>query len=138
MHALLLSDPSRILAGAMLLSIVTIEFGGWFVLRTSSGAVAATDFQRSFARAGHGHAGVLVTLGLVCLLLADASGLTGPLGWIARLGVPVAALLVPGGFFASSAGRGRTRPNRAFVLVWLGVASLALGVGVLGIGLLTG
>jgi hypothetical protein len=134
---LVLSDAARITAGIVLLSVVTIELGGSFLLRVVSGAVPLTDFQRAFARAGHAHAGVLVTLGLVCLLLAEASGLTGFVGWVARTGVLVAAILMSAGFFAASAGEGRTRPSRAIVVLWAGAVVLAAGVVTLGIGLLT-
>jgi hypothetical protein len=137
MTTLALSTESRVIAGAVLLTIVTIEFGGWFMTRIVRGAVPMTDFQRSFARAGHGHAGVLVLLGLIGLLYADATGLTGAPLWAARLGVPVAAILMSGGFFAASAGRGATAPNRFIALVWAGALSLAAGVLSLGVGLLT-
>lgn len=50
----------------------------------------------------------------------------------------VAALLIPGGFFFSSMGRGATRPNRLVALIAVGAVALAAGVGALGIGLLTG
>lgn len=138
MPALPLSDASRIIAGLLLLTIVTIEFGGYFMTKIVSGAVPMTDFQRAFARAGHAHAGVLVSLGLICQLLADATTLTGVAGWIARLGVPAAAMLMSGGFFAASAGRDVTGPNRFIALVWLGAACLAAGVIALGIGLIAG
>ena len=105
--------------------------------RIARGAVPMTDFQRSFARAGHGHAGVLVILSLVGLLYADATSLTGALLWIARLGLPVAAILMPAGFFASSAGRNATKPNRLVWVLWIGALSLAAGVISLGVGLLT-
>jgi hypothetical protein len=133
-----LSDASRVVAGLLFLTIVTIEFGGWFMTKIVRGDVPMTDFQKSFARAGHAHAGVLVTLGLVCQLLADATTLTGAVGWLARLGVPAAAVLMSGGFFASSAGRGVTAPNRSIAILWLGAASLAASVITLGIGLLAG
>jgi hypothetical protein len=136
MLAISLSDASRIVAGLLLLTIVTIEFGGWFMTKIVRGDVPMTDFQKAFARAGHAHAGVLVTLGLVCQLLADATMLTGVAGWAARLGVPAAAVLMSGGFFASSAGRGISRPNRFIAILWLGAAALAIGVVTLGIGLL--
>ncbi len=132
-----LSDSSRTIAGIVLLTIVTIEFGGTFLLRIVGGKVPMTDFQKSFARAGHAHAGVLVTLGLVCLVLADATGLSGFAGWIARAGVPLAAILMSAGFFLSSAGRDRTRPNGLIALLWLGAAALAAGTLTLGVGLLT-
>jgi hypothetical protein len=132
-----LSTASRTIAGALLLVLVTVEFGGWFMTRIVRGAVPMTDFQKNFARAGHAHAGVLITLGLVGLVLADATSLDGVVGWLARLGIPVAAALMSAGFFFSSMGRGEvTRPNRLIVLLWLGALSLAVGVVSLGLGLL--
>jgi len=135
--ALVLSQDSRVTAGILLLSIVTIEFGGTYLLRVVGGRVPLTDFQKSFARAGHAHAGVLVTLGLVCQILIDSTDLTGPAGVLARSGVPAAAILMSAGFFLSSMGRDVTKPNRLVMLIWAGAGSLALGVIALGIGLLT-
>jgi hypothetical protein len=135
--ALELSTDSRTTAGVVLLTVVAIEWGGWFMTRVVRGKVPLTDFQKAFARAGHAHAGVLVTLGLVCLVLADATELTGFASWLARTGVLLAAILMSAGFFVSSMGRGEiTQPNRFFALVWAGAASLAAGVVTLGIGLL--
>ena len=136
MQTLALSDATRIVAGLVLISVVTIEVGGWFLTRVVRGMVPMTDFQKAFARAGHAHAGVLVTLGLVGLILVDATGLTGVLAWVGRLGIPLAAILMSAGFFASSAGKDVTQPNRAMVVIWIGAASLALGALSLGIGLL--
>lgn len=134
---LVLSDAARSTAGIVMLSVVTIEFGGLVLLRVVRGRTPMTDFQRTFARAGHAHAGVLVTLGLVCLVLAEATSLTGIAAWTARTGVLVAAILMSAGFFLSSAGEGRTRPNRLIALLWAGVVALAAGVVTLGVGLLT-
>ncbi|WP_026922669.1 hypothetical protein [Glycomyces arizonensis] len=132
-----LSDDSRTIAGIVLLTVVTVEFGGTFLLKIVRGKVPMTDFQKSFARAGHAHAGMLVTLGLVCLILADATGLTGFAGWLARAGVPLAAIFMSAGFFLSSIGKDVTRPNGLIALLWLGAALLAAGVVTLGVGLLT-
>jgi hypothetical protein len=133
-----LSDASRTIAGVVLLTIVTIEFGGTFMVRVASGKVPFTDFQKSFSRAGHAHAGVLVILSLIGLVLADATDLTGFWGWVARAAVPLAAILMSGGFFAAMAGKGRTEPNQAIVILFAGAASLAVGTLTLGIGLLAG
>lgn len=134
--AISLSADARSTAGVLLLTIVAIEYGGFYLLRIARGREALTQFQESFARAGHGHAGVLVILALVCQVLADAADSGGLLGLLARNAIPLAAVLVPAGFFLSSTGRGVTQPNRLVGLVYAGMASLAAGVVSLGIGLL--
>jgi hypothetical protein len=135
---LLLSANARKTAGVLLLSIIAIEWGGWAMLRIVRGQHPTTDFQRSFARAGHAHAGVLVTLALVCQILADAARLAGPRAFMARNGVAAAAILFPLGFFLSSAGRGTTAPNRLIWFLYVGVVALGLGVLTLGFGLIAG
>jgi hypothetical protein len=134
---LLLSPEAMTTAGTLLLTIVLVEFGGLYVLRLVTGRQEATPFQKTFARAGHAHAGVLVSLALICQIFADAAGLDGPLATLARTGVPLAAILIPSGYFFSSSGRGATQPNRLIVLIYSGAVSLALGVVALGIGLLS-
>jgi hypothetical protein len=136
MTNLALSDASRIIAGVVLVTIVTIEFGGYYLTRVVRGQVPLTDFQKAFARAGHAHAGVLVTLSLVVLVLVDAAGMNAFWATVGRLGVPIAAILMPAGFFASSAGKDVTQPNRSIILLWVGAACLAIGTLTVGIGLL--
>jgi hypothetical protein len=132
-----LSPDARGTAGVLLLTIVFIEYGGWFMLRVVRGGQPATDFQKAFFRAGHAHAGMLVTLALVGQLLAAAAALSGPPATLAN-GIWVAAILMPAGFFLSAAGRDRTRPNALIALLYAGAAALAVGVVSLGVGLLAG
>jgi hypothetical protein len=131
-----LTDAARTTAGIVALSIVAIETGGVFMLRVVTGRERTTDFQQSFFRAGHAHAGVLVTLGLLCLVLGEATALEGFWRWLAQTGVLVAAIVMPAGFFFAAMGSGRERPNRAVVLLPLGAVVLAAGVTTLGVGLL--
>ena len=107
------------------------------MLRLVTGRAPATPFQKTFARAGHAHAGVLVGLALITQILVDATTLAEPLASIARSGVPLAAILFPAGYFLSSMGRERTAPNGLIVLLYAGAVSLGLGVVALGIGLLS-
>jgi hypothetical protein len=137
MTELTLSTETQTLAGVLLLALVTVETGGLYMLAIVRGKAPATSFQVSFARAGHAHAGVLLILALVCLVLADTAGQEGLLGWVSRAGVAVSALLMPGGFFFSSMGRGRAEPNGFIVLVYAGAILLALSLVSLGVGLLT-
>ena len=132
-----LSDPTRFTAGILLLTIVTIEFGGTYLLRIVRGAAPATSFQAAFARAGHAHAGVLVLFALVCQLYVDGVDLGGISEAIARDGVALAAILMSAGFFLSSAGKGRSEPNSLIVLVYAGAVSLAAGTLTLGYALVT-
>ena len=133
----LLSEDSRRLAGILFIALVTVETGGLYMLRIVRGQAAVTPFQEKFSRAGHAHAGVLLILALVCQPFVDATELTGGWEWLARSGVAVAALLMPGGFFFSSMGRGRTEPNGLIALVLLGALVLAVSLTTLGVGLLT-
>lgn len=131
-----LSDASRTIAGILLLTVLAVELGGLTVLRMTRGGQPATEFQKAFARAGHGHAGVFVIFALLAQILADSADLDGFAELVARDGIWAAAILFPLGFFLSSAGRDVTRPNRLIGLVYLGAIFLAAGVVTLAIGLL--
>jgi hypothetical protein len=82
-----LSANSRGTAGVLLLTLVAVEYGGWFMLRILRGRQPVTAFQQAFFRAGHAHAGVLVILALVGQILVDATRLYGPLADLARDGI---------------------------------------------------
>ena len=47
---------------------------------------------------------------------------------VARFGVPIAAILMPAGFFLSVLGKDPVTPGRAFILLWIGATSLTLGL----------
>ena len=134
---LVISSATLSTAGVLLITIVLVEWGGWYVLRLTRGRRAATPFQLTFARAGHAHAGVLVILALVAQLYLDAGRTSGVLETLARTGIPLAAILMPAGFFFSSAGKGRTAPNPFIWLLYAGAAVLGIGVVALGVGLLS-
>lgn len=131
-----MSPALAITAGAVLLAVVGIAYGGTFLLQVGAGKVGANDLQKKFFRAGHAHAGVLVTLGLVVELyleLAEVAPLWRGLGG----GVLYSAILIPAGFFLSVLGRDPARPGRLMILLWLGVASLVIGLVSAAIGLIT-
>jgi hypothetical protein len=130
-----LSPDVRGTAGVLLLTLVAVEFGGTFMLRLVRGSEPVTAFQQAFYRAGHAHAGVLVTLSLVTQLLLGAAGLSGVLAVLSN-GVWLAAILMPAGFFLSAAGKGRTQPSQLILVLYAGAAALAVGVVSLGLGLL--
>jgi hypothetical protein len=129
---------TTILLGALLLSLITVETGGWFLTRVARGAVPANALQKSLFRAGHAHAAVLLVLSVAVIPLLDTVTLPLALDLVARFGIPVAALLMPAGFFLSVVGKDPQRPGRAFALLWAGAGSLTLGLAAAGIGLIVG
>ena len=132
-----LSAATMSTAGTLLLTIAAVEYGGIFMLSIHRGRKEFTDFQRASFRAGHAHAGVLVILSLVALLYVDALEVSGFRAIAARSAIPLAAILMPAGFFLSATGEQRNAPNRLVALVYLGAASLAVGVVTVGLELLT-
>lgn len=131
----MLDPSSAITCGVVLLAVITIGYGGTFLLRVGAGKVPANDLQKSFFRAGHAHAGVLVILGLVVQLLMQTDGVPALAASLAD-GVLWAAILMSAGFFLSVIGRDPKKPNAFVALLWIGAASLAVGVGAAGIGLI--
>jgi cytochrome bd-type quinol oxidase subunit 1 len=134
----MMSSLSKLLCGLILLTVPSIQYGGYYLLTLLSGQTGQelTDYQRSMFRAGHAHAGVLVILALIGQLLLDAAHLPLWLAWVARLGFPLAAILVSAGFFAAAIGRGVTQPTPWIAVLYVGAGLLALAVLLTGIGLL--
>lgn len=121
-----MTDATTLIAGLLLITVTTSEFGGTFLLRILSGQHPEfADLQRSMFRAGHAHAGVLVILALVTLMFAHQAGLSAPIGWAVRLGFATAPILVSGGFFGAAMGKDRTRPGGLIAVLWIGVFILA-------------
>jgi hypothetical protein len=134
-----MTREARFMAGIILLTIPTIQYGGYFLLTSladRSSGYMDNALRQNFFRAGHAHAGVFVILSLICQILADSATLPTPWLWLARVGVPIAAILIPAGFFFSMVSPVATKPNGFISLIYLGIPFLAAGVLTLGIGLL--
>lgn len=131
-----ISPFMTIALGATVISVATIASGGAFLFRIATGAQGANDLQKTFFRAGHAHAGVLVTLGVLLAVLGNAAGASP--GWAngGALAVLVAAILIPAGFFLSVLGSDPARPNRVVTVIWVGAGLLAAGVITSGVAIL--
>jgi hypothetical protein len=127
-----------ILIGILLLALVTVESGGYFLTRVVRGHAPANRLQLGFYRAGHAHAAVLLVLSIAILAVISYAALDGFWLQLARLGVPIAAILMPAGFFLSVLGTEPERPNRLIWLLWVGVASLTAALLTAGVGLIAG
>lgn len=126
-------------SGIIILTVPTIVYGGYFLLTVLSGQhgeLGLTDFQKAMFRAGHAHAGVLVILALVAQLFVDQTKLNNTLKRIVRITMPLAAILISGGFFAAASGQGLTQPNNLIAILYAGIAVFITGLVTLGVGLL--
>lgn len=133
-----MTREARAVAGIILLTVPTIQYGGYFLLTSlmnRNSGYMGNPLRQNFFRAGHAHAGVFVILSLVCQILADGASLSTPWMWLARIGAPLAAILIPMGFFLSMTSPTATQPNAIVSLIYAGAACLAAGVIALGVGL---
>ena len=132
-----MSRSSRVLAGALLIVFPSVIAGGTSLLYmlTNEPEYAANPLRQDLWRAGHAHAGVLLLLALLVLRYVDEARLSPGWKWLVRLATPVAAILLPVAYFLSMLSPDATEPSGVINLAYLGAAILALGLFVLGIGL---
>jgi hypothetical protein len=135
-----MSPQSRLVAGILLLLLPTVEFGGASILSMLIGdpAYGQNDLRQDLWRAGHAHAGVWLVLSLVALRYVDEATLSEGMKWLVRLAFPAAAVLMPLAFFLSVLSPDATEPNAMIHLAYVGGVVLAVGLLVLGVGLIRG
>jgi Ni,Fe-hydrogenase I cytochrome b subunit len=134
-----MTREATLMSGIILITVPGIQYGGYFLLTSlmdRSSRYMDNPLRQNFFRAGHAHAGVIVILSLICQVLADAAKLPEGLLWFVRIGVPVAAILMPLGFFLSVPSPDSAKPNDLVRIIFVGAVVLALAVVILGIGLL--
>jgi hypothetical protein len=133
-----MSPHSRRLAGILLVIFPTIIYGGVSLLGLliSDPRYQENALRQDLWRAGHAHAGVLLMLALVCLRYVDEARLPGRLKGLVREAIPLAAILLPVGFFLSVLSPTATEPNAFIYCAYAGAVSLTFGLLTLGIGLL--
>jgi len=112
-------------------------FGGVSILTLLIGdpTYMENPLRQDLWRAGHAHAGVWLILALVALRYVDDANLSDAMKWFVRGSIPIAAMLVPAGFFLSVLSPDAKAPSRLIYLAYVGAVLLALGVLVLGVGL---
>jgi hypothetical protein len=125
------------LAGVLLITFPSVIVGGVSLLYmlTNEPEYAANSLRQDLWRAGHAHAGVYLILALVLLRYVDEADLSPGWKWFVRLDAPIAAILIPVAFFCSILSPASTEPNALINLAYAGGVLLALGLFVLGVGL---
>jgi len=126
-----MSRESRMFAGILLVVLPSVMYGGLPLLSFLTRDVPGyrdKALRCDLWRAGRAHAGVDLVLSLVMLRYVAFWK------WLARTGAPIAAILIPAGFFLSVAAPTATEPNRLLNLAYVGALLLAAGVLTLGVG----
>jgi hypothetical protein len=133
----IMTYESRRLAGILLIVLPTVMFGGVSILSLLIGdpTYMQNPLRQDLWRAGHAHAGVWLILALVALRYVDEANLFNSMKWLVRGSIPIAAILVPAAFFLSVLSPNATAPNGLIYLAYVGAVLLALGVFILGVGL---
>jgi len=128
---------SRCLAGILLVVLPTVMFGGVSILSLLIGdpTYMQNPLRQDLWRAGHAHAGVWLILALVALRYVDEANLSNVMKWLVRGSIPIAAILVPAAFFLSVLSPDAKAPNGLIYFAYAGAIVLALGVLILGVGL---
>lgn len=135
--------PESLRTAAIILIVYpTVVFGGvailWLWITKRAPYYKDNPLRQRLWAAGHAHAGVLLILSLVALVLLQYADLSS--GWrlFTRWAFPAAAILLPAAYFLSVATSDAERPGPLINLAYLGAASLTAGMLTLGIGLLRG
>ena len=135
-----MSPESLRTAGILMVIYPTVVFGGvsvlWLWITRRHPYYRENPLRQRLWAAGHAHAGVLLILSLVALILVDQADLAP--GWrtFVNWSIPGAAILMPAAFFLSVLSRDAERPTPIINLAYLGAISLTAGMITLGVGLL--
>jgi len=129
-------EPSRLFPIIVLLSLVTVEYGGWALLGFLTGRGALGAFRERFFAAGHAHAGVLLVLSLAYFLYLGRAGYSAGVPWLAGALLLAGVLAQSGGFFVHLALGQEGRSSLGTVLTRAGALLIAAALIMLAIGLI--
>src|SRR5262249_37300802 len=135
----MMSRESRMTAGVLLVVLPSVMYGGLTLLSLlmqRAPGIADNPLRHDLWRAGHAHAGVYLVLSLIMLRYVDEALLSPFWKWIARIGGPIAAILIPAAFFLSVVSPDAKEPNVLINFAYIGAVFLAAAVLSLGIGLI--
>ena len=128
-------DPVRVLPIVSIVSLVTVETGGWALLSFLTGREGLAGWAHPFFRAGHAHAGVLLVLSLVYFLYLGRTAFGPGARWAAGLVLLVGIAMQSGGFFLHLAVGEEGRPSLGTVVTRTGAVLLAAALIALAVGL---
>lgn len=131
-----MSDPVKLFTIVALVSLPTVMFGGYSLLRLlPTGKLTA--FQLRYFRAGHAHAGVLLVLTLVLLGQLGGTDLATGVRWLVCVLLLVGVLAQSGGFFVHLAVGREGAWSRGNTLTVVGASLLTVAILIIAYGVAT-
>ncbi len=130
-----MSYESCIVAGILLILLPTVVYGGTSIL---SLLVNDPGYAENQLRQDLWRAGVLLVLSLATLRYVEEAALSGVMRRLVRHSISASAVLLPATFFLFFLSPDATEPNALIYLAYVGAISLAVGLLVLGAGLIRG
>ena len=120
--------PTRLFAIISLLALPTVMYGGYSLRRLLESREGLTEFQQTYFRAGHAHAGVLLVLSLIYYQYLARTTVADGLKWLACGVLVVGILAQSGGFFLHLAVGEPGRPSAGTWVTTAGAVLLAAAV----------
>jgi hypothetical protein len=124
------------------LSLISVEFGGWALLGflTGRGSLGdeqvVVDHRMRFFRAGHAHAGVLIVLSLVFYVYLDRADFSNGWDWLVGVILVAGTLAQSGGFFIHLGKGAPATPSLGTTVTRLGAILIAVALVILAVGLI--
>jgi hypothetical protein len=123
--------PTRALAVATLVLLLTVQFGGWVLLRSLTGRGEFEEHEQRLFATGHSHAGTGLVLALAYLSFLGRTDFSDGAQWIAGVLLLVGVVVMSGGFFVQmkgSASQGATITRVGSLLIGAALIMLAIGL----------
>lgn len=130
-------EPNHLFPIIVLLSLVSVEYGGWALLGFLTGRGNLGGFREQFFRAGHAHAGVLLVLSLVYFVYLGRTNYSATVQWLAGSLLLTGVLAQSGGFFVHLGFGQLGRRSAGTVLTRAGASLIAAALIILAVGLIT-
>ncbi len=129
-------EPTTLFPIISVLMLVTVESGGWALLGFLTEKDPPSRFKHGFFRAGHAHAGALITLALAYYLYLPRADYSHGVEWLCGVILTVGILAQSGGFFLHVAVGREGEPSAGTQVTRLGGVLIAAALIILAVGLI--
>ena len=129
-------EPTTLFPIISILLLVTVESGGWALLGFLTEKDPPPRFRHNFFRAGHAHAGVLLTLSLAYYLYLPRADYSNGVEWLCGVILTAGILAHSTGFFVHAFVGREGEPSTGSTITRIGAVVIAAALIILAVGLI--